>query len=453
MINYSMAYDILGIPYGSNLDVIEKAFDKKVHLHMDDAFNVTEAYRYLATRSGIQILELYEQLDSNSRKLLKKALNQYNSHNYKAACTVINKALSAETNKDYLLFAKAKVQCEARHYKAASTTLQELYQKYPENIFVLELISLFGGKGISENWIDSARRAFMEENSSFLLLTFFSNMHDEEGSMNEMIKLLEQSLTNKTYYIWHWLINLRLAQAYAEIKSKAKSQECINRAINYIDGLSFVEDYIVQSLVDFTVNFVLLFEPKQAYSLASFLEHLESSQEHTIETPFVFNFSFVTITSFLRTIKQIISAMNDKKVNVSVLAFIIRQFIEKYDPDEEESPLDLEMSNFTSEYYFLLNSTTNISTLKYLKRNYPEIYDIKKEFFDSIIDANKRLKLKKEYDAKFTQYEDEILKYSYKKIENYNTSMHNSHDNDNKKTEEKNKNKAEQSKIIPFRKK
>lgn len=447
MINYSMAYEILGIPYGSSFEMVEQAFEKKVRLHNEDAFTVTEAYRFLATKSGIQILDLYEQLDMNSRKLLKKAMASYNVHNFKSACALINKALSTESNKDYLLFAKAKVQCEARYYKAAASTLSELYQKYPQNIFILELISLFGGKGISKSWEDSARRAYFQENGSFLLLTFFTNVYDEQDSLNKMIELLEQSLTNKTFYIWHWLIYLRLAQAYAEIKSRAKSQECINKAINYIDEMNYIEDYMIQCLVDFTVNFILLFEPKQAYSLALFLEHLGSSKEHTIQSHFVFNSGYITISSFIQKIKQMIEAMNDKKVNVNVLAFIIKQFIDKYDPDEEEHAEDLELSNFAAEYFFLINSPTNISTLKHLSKYYPEVYAIKQEFFDNILDTNKRIKMKKEYDAKFRQYEDEIMNYSYKKIENYNTLMHDKRDNDNKK------NKTEQNKIIPFRKK
>lgn len=424
-------FEILRINEDADDTMIEKAYREMIAQYPSDKYpsensDIECAYRALTKRSMRDACLDFHRMQFYSKQVYKLAEQELAEGNYNSIIKLLDKAVKIETHNDHLYHMLGIACLGAEKYTKAIKSFEKILCKYPSDMDLLLHYSqaCIAGKSFKKAII-SASEGYKKENDNVLFALYLVNAYIQTGKYEEAEDILRECMENAAYQKSKYGICTRLAFVLS-LEQK------------FDESLSYME-------------MLLTIEPDKE-DLADSCEMLLNSMEYYLENDLYAeaNRCMAVIINVLPDREDIIEAKKsierilklepvfcrfeeDKAVPEGLLGLVINELF----PETSTGMTQEQREAFTvmNEYQILLDFSGYLMSLRYIKTKYPEMYELKKEFFDGLQDSKKRKILKVKYQTLVCKYQDifeEMMEEWEEEEEEYNSRQNDDDEYGNK---------------------
>lgn len=395
-------FEILQINEDADDLTIEKAYREMLVKYPADQYpsengDIESAYRVLTKHSMRDACLNFHHMLFNSKQVYKLAEHALAEGNYSSIIKLLDKTIKTETNNDHLYYILGIACLGAERYTKAVKSFEQILQKYPNDMdLLLHYTQACIASKSYRKAIISASKGYNHENENVLFALYLVNAYIQTGKYEEAEHILSECMGNAAYQKSKYGICTRLAFVLS-LEQK------------FDESLSYME-------------MLLTFEADED-EIAESCEMLQNSMEYYLENDLYAeaNRCMAVIIKLLPNREDIVEAKKsverilrlepvfcrfeeDKVIPEGLLGLVINELF----PEASTGMTEEQREAYTvmNEYQILLDFSMYLMPLRYIKTKYPEMYELKKEFFDGLQNSKKRKILKTRYQTLVCKYQD-----------------------------------------------
>lgn len=394
-------FEILGVDVEDEDKIIDKAFTKLKEKYPADQYpeksrEIYEAYQSLKDSDKKVLCISYHKMSCYSKQAYKLAEEALENKKYSEAVKILEKVIGNEAFPDHLNFLLGVASLKLEKYEKAAKTFAKLLPKYSGSEEILGYYALaLSAKGSFRKAAQIASQGYKLNKNNFTFLYILSKGLIYQDKNHEAMEILSEALQQKS-------LDKHRARIYS-MMAMAAFYDC-----KYRESLEFMEEAtrpgfendeeriaIGEQFLDILDSYISMQMFDEAGKCISYLMDILPDREEISEFK-----QKIEVALKFENIFHVLEM--DDAVPGNIAGLIAAELF----PNEAAgiSAEQKEAYVFMSEYFILQDSGEYLVPLRYMKNRYPELYDLKRDFFDAVQDAKKRRSL-------FSEHRMNILKY------------------------------------------
>jgi tetratricopeptide (TPR) repeat protein len=394
-------FEILGVDVEDGEIIIDKAFTRlkeeyPINQYPEKNREIYEAYQNLKDTDKRELCISYHKMSECSKQAYKLAKEALENENYSQAVKILEKVIRNEDFPDILNFLMGIASLKLGKYVKASKAFAKLLPKYSGSEEILGYYALaLSAKGSFRKAAKIASLGYNLNKNNFTFLYILAKGLIYQDKNCEAMEILSEALRQKSFdkHRAH-IYSMMAIAAFYDCKYR-ESLEFMEEASklsfeNDEERITIGEEFL--SILDSYISRQMFNEAGKCIScLMDILPDREEISEFKKKIEAELKFG-----NIFRMLEM------DDAIPDNITGLIAAELF----PNEAVgiSTEQKEAYVFMSEYFILQDSIEYLIPLRHMKNRYPELYGLKKDFFDAVQDAKKRRSL-------FSKYRTNILKY------------------------------------------
>jgi tetratricopeptide (TPR) repeat protein len=393
-------FEVLDIDENAGEQAIRDAYETMLEKYPADRFpeknmEIEEAFKALSNRALKSACIEFHRMEAASKKAYEEARDAIGEGKYSKAARVLEKACKNAKYSPHLNYLLGITYMNMDKPARAAKVLEPVMCDYP---YDMELVILFIRACLAAKKYDKAlalaEEYYAENKDDFDLVQLLAEGYILAEKYNEATKVLVEAFENEAFSKKRFSIGAGLSYSLFMEKKFKKSLDMIGKLAEFSvrpdEADESLEIFI--NMLDF---YIARQEFREADRYADALLKLYPDREDIAGIK-------EGIELILKLEPELAEFENDKFIPDLLKVYATNDAIpSNIDETDEERKKAYEV---LLEYQILNDYSDCLMALRYMKNNYPALYDIKRDFFDGLQDARERKKLYNKNKALFYQY-------------------------------------------------
>lgn len=395
-------FEILQVNEGDDISTIEKAYKDMLIKYPEDRYpvensQIAKAYRMLTSSLTIDACLNFHRMEFTSKQVYKLAEQALEEGRYNGAIKILEKTIKIENYNDHLYHLLGTACLKAEKYTKAVKAFEQILRKYSND---LEILLRYTEACIASNnykkAIISAKKGYEHEKDSILFTLFLVKGYVHTGKYGEAEKILKEALDNPAFRKRKHDICARLAFVLSLERKYNESLEFMEKllTIDAEDDEKIESGEMLLNTLDYYLEYQMYAEANRCMGV---IIRLLPDRDDIIDAK-------KNIEKILKLEPEFCSFEEDDSVPEGLVGLVVNELF----PEASTGMTEKQRKAYTvmNEYYILHDYNAYLMPLRYIKTKYPNIYNLKKEFFDELQDSKRRKILKTKYQTLIYQYQD-----------------------------------------------
>jgi len=395
-------FEILQISDDADDSTIDKAYKELLIKYPADKYpvensNFEAAYRTLMKHSMRDTCLDFHHMQFTSKQVYKLAEQALAEGNYNSIIKLLDKTIKTEKYNDHLYHILGIACLGAEKYTKAVKAFDQVLLKYPNDIDLLlhHTQACIASKNYKKAII-SAKKGFYHGNDNILFALYLVNAYIQTGKYEEAEEILKESIDNISFQKNKYGICTRLAFVLSlehKFDESLKYMEMLLKLDAEKDDMADSCEMLISSMEYYLENELYA----EANRCMGVIIKLLPDRKDIIETK-------KYVERILELEPVLCRFEEDETIPEGLIGLVINELF----PEASTGMTEEQKEAYTvmNEYQILLDFSTYLMPLRYMKTKYPEMYEFKKVFFDEIQDSKKRKILKTRYQTLIYKYQD-----------------------------------------------
>ena len=395
-------FEILQISDDADDAEIEAAYNNMLCKYPADQYpdknkDVIKAYRMLTNPSIKQSCLDFHNMDFVSKQVYILAEQAINEGNFNGAIKIINKTIKMEKHSDHLYYLLGIAYFKLEKYIKAAKAFERVLHRYPNDVDILALSATAYIE--NENYkkaLIPAEKGYTLDKDNISLIYSLAEGYVHTGKYGNAVDVLKKAMDNSAFHESRYNICVRISYALFLDRKFEESHEYMERLITFetTDEEKIASGELLLSVLDYYLD-------SQMYSDANrfmgVIIRILPDREDIVEYK-------RNIEKILKLEPEFSRFEEDDSVPDGLVGLVAAELF----PGDETGMTEEQKKAYTfmNEYHILLDCTPFLMPLRYIKREYPGLYELKKDFFDALQDTKKRKIMKTKYQTQLHQYQD-----------------------------------------------
>ncbi len=397
-------FDILQIDGNASEQTIKQAYENMNRQYPAKQYpeknrDIQEAYVMLSDDATKSACIDFHRMEPSSRIIYMAAQQSIMNDRGDEAAKALERAIKTEQHKTHLYYLLGVAYMNSERPRKAVKAFEQVIGRYPDDLY----LNLYYSKACLDakyykKAIESAKRGYALDSDNFLSVYCLVEGYMYSRKFDEAIRVLKKAFKNPAFEDRRYNICAKLSYAYF-LKNK------FDESLKYMKQLSKIStdgDEINESGM-------------------MFIEVLDFYLEHQM---------FAEADTCAGVIMELLpdrSDIADIKNGLETILMMLPEYTEFEEDDfipdglkglianeifpEESTQMTQEQKyayRVLSEYQILNDYSSYPIALRYMKNNYPNLYDLKSDFLDAIQDTKERKKMTNKNKALFYRYHNVI---------------------------------------------
>ena len=393
---------LLNINEDADISIIEKTYQDSLKKYPADLYpaensDIVKAYLMLTNPKTIDACLDFHRMQYTSKQAYKLAEQALEEGRYDGAIKILNKTIKLEKYNDHLYHLLGIACMGIEKYAKAVKAFDQIIKKYPNDMDLLlhHTEACIAGE-YYKKVIISAKRGYECEKDNILFAIYLVKGYVQTDMYGEAEAVLKEAVNNPAFHERRHGICTRLAFVLSLERKFNESLKCMEKllTLDADDKEKIDSGEMLLNTLDYYLENDMYGDANRCMEV---IIQLLPDRKDILDAK-------QNIERILKLEPEFCRLEKDKAVPEELVGLVINEIF----PEASTGMTERQRKAYAviNEYQIMYDYTRYLMPLRYIKTKYPNIYDLKKDFFDELQDSKRRKILKTRYQALIYQYQD-----------------------------------------------
>lgn len=396
-------YEILGLEKEASKDEIKRSYFKLVRKYPPDRYEkefmeIREAYETLSNEKTREQYDAINFLPIEIKELFDSARALIEEEDFTAGIRILERVLKLNSELLIVKSLLAETYLKNDNSGKALKMYEELTAAEPENAaFAGYLAEAYLSRGWQKKAIGAYNRAIELDSDNISLWIGLSDAYIKNSEYAQAREVLEKALDRDADISDSTTIYLKLIMLNISFEMYSEMYKCLDKlaelAVNNVE----IKDNVAWTLSHIGQLLMHMGRDEDAQRVIDIAMKILPEDKHILETK-------KQIEKLNKYGEEFEKLESDKKIKMEVIAFIGFEVIPDSFLELELDGMDKKVMAYFHEYQIVREYEKFRSSIQKLKKNYPNLYSIKADFFEKAENSIERKKMLSSYKSEMGKF-------------------------------------------------